>query len=118
MDVIREDVMCIFANKVQEKRKHLLSKRHSSVFEKMVYEVCSAILLFIQDGIKPTTKTSYLLKIAQMLQIKCNTVETLHNCSHHSRAQSLYREYHICEMNALDFYVYKHNSLLNLMRML
>lgn len=53
-----------------------------------------------------------------MLQIKCNTVETLHNCSHHSRAQSLYREYHICEMNALDFYVYKHNSLLNLMRML
>ena len=60
-------------------------------------------LVFIHESTKPTTKSSYLLKIAKMLQRKPNTLEILSNCSHPSRAQSQYTEHQICEMNALDF---------------
>ena len=69
----------------------------------MFYEVFSATLIFIQDRIKPSTKSLYLLKTAQMLQIKLNTLETFPNCRRPLRVQSLYREHKICEVEVLAF---------------
>lgn len=97
---------CVFAN--VRKKRNICFQAQLSLW-RILHEVCQPTL-FLLGRVKTTTKSSYLLNIAQITHIKPNTLETLSNCSHPSRAQSQYRA------NLWDecrFYVYKHNSHLN-----
>ena len=81
-------IPCVFANKGQEKKETFAFKE-----AQLIYEVCQPTLFLTEKSKKTTTKSSYLLNIAQTLHIKPNTLETLSSCSHPSRAQSQYREH-------------------------